>query len=119
MKTYNSTNTPIPVFYTTLTEPALIELIEDVVRRVMSETSTNVTTSRDPEELLTRVEAAKEFKVSVPTIDNYKRDGLLIPCRIRGTVRYKRSDLQKAFSSSIINPYKVQTPKANGRNPVN
>lgn len=105
-----TSSTEVPVFFTALTATELTKLIEEVILRLQPEKYDLQSKSLDPNELLTRVEAAKEFKVSIATIDNYRRDGLIIPCRIRGVVRFKRSDLQAAFSGSIINPYKV--PKA-------
>ena len=104
---YTSTNTEVPVFYSTLTITQFTSLIEDVMLRLQPEKYNFPVKSSDPEELLTREEAAKECKVSVATIDNDRRDGLIVPCRIAGTVRFKRGDLQKAFSGNILNPYKV------------
>jgi hypothetical protein len=108
MKTEINTNyTQIPVFYTVLSTGDLATLIENVVRNVMSEHQYNTTNTLNPDELLTREEAAKEFKVSIATIDNYRREGRIIPCRMKGTIRFKRGDLQAAFSGNILNPYKV------------
>lgn len=115
MKTNSNFNyTSIPVFYTVLTEQAFISLIEEVVKNALAEYQLNASSTLDPEELLTREEAAKEFKVSVATIDNYKRGGYIIPCRLRGAVRYKREDLQAAFSGNIINPYQNHTKRKKG-----
>ena len=105
-----TSSTEVPVFFTALTTTELARLIEEVILRLQPEKYDFQSQSLDPNELLTREEAANEFKVSVATIDNYRRQGLIVPCRIGGTVRFKRSDLTAAFSGSIINPYKV--PKA-------
>jgi len=102
----NSNFTQIPVFYTVLSTEDLAALIEYVLRSVMPEYQYDTTITLNPDELLTRKEAAIEFKVSVATIDNYKRDGKILPRHLVGTVRYKRSDLQAAFSGNILNPYK-------------
>ena len=103
----NSTNTEVPVFFSAYSEAIFISLIEDTIKKVMTQFNQNESTTYNPDELLTREEAAKEFKVSVATIDNYKRGGYIIPRRIGGSVRYKRGDLQTAFSGNIINPYKA------------
>ncbi|MEZ4942592.1 MAG: hypothetical protein R3D58_17085 [Saprospiraceae bacterium] len=78
--------------------------IQKAVRTVLNEHQIAPTPpTLDPDELLTRKASAKEFGVCESTIDNYKRLGLITPCRIRGTVRYKRSELQAAFSNNIHN----------------
>lgn len=108
-QTNNTTKTQIPIFYSTLTESALISLIEDVIGKVMAQHSQSQSSTLNPDDLLTREEAADTFKVSVATIDNYRRDGLIVPCRLGGSVRFKRGDLQAAFSGNILNPYKSPT----------
>jgi hypothetical protein len=52
----------------------------------------------NPEELLTREQAAKEFQISVSTVDNYRREGLITPIRIRRVVRFRRGDLLLLFT---------------------
>ena len=52
----------------------------------------------NPEELLTREQAAKEFQISVATVDNYRREGLITPIRIRRVVRFRRGDLLLLFT---------------------
>lgn len=104
----NISSTQIPVFFSVYTDEELDAKFEKAVEKILSQYLSNMSsTTLDPAECLTRKEAAKEFKVSVATIDNYRRDGLIVSCRIRGSVRYKRSDLQAAFSGNILNPYKV------------
>lgn len=104
----NSNNTGIPVFYSFMTKADLYDMLATVIKEVIEANEANRSFPMlNPDELLTREEAAKEFKVSVATIDNYRREGRLVPCRLKGTVRYKRSDLQAAFSGNILNPYKA------------
>lgn len=111
-KNNNINNTQIPIFYTT--ESDLRSLIAEEVKNALTPYLSNTSSTLNPEELLTRKEAAKEFKVSLATIDNYMRDGYIMPCRIRGSVRYKREDLQAAFSGNIINPYQNHTKRKKG-----
>jgi hypothetical protein len=103
----NTSSTQEPVFFSEYTVSDLQAMIEQAVEKVLSQHNSNMSTTIDPEELLTREEAAKTFKVSVATIDNYRRDGLIVPSRLVGSVRYKRSDLQAAFSGNILNPHKA------------
>lgn len=74
------------------------QMIDESVREAVADLVKSANSGSDSEELLTRIEAAKEFKVSIATIDNYRTQGFITPCRIRGSVRYKRGDLQKAFA---------------------
>lgn len=110
---YQSSNTEFPIFFSALTKTELATLIEEVIIKLHPEKSGEGSKAADPDELLTRGEAGKEFKVSVATIDNYRRNGYIVPCRLGGSVRYKRSDLQKAFSGNIFSPYKL--PKNGGK----
>jgi hypothetical protein len=99
----------MPVFITGLSMDELQTLMEQSVRKVLSELHQSQPNAPSPDELLTRREAAKEFKVSLATLDNYRRDGRIFTRRIGGSVRYKRGDLQAAFSNSNIKPYKPRT----------
>lgn len=88
--------------------------IQKAIRAVLSEQQIAPTLpTLDPEELLTRKASAQEFGVCESTIDNYKRLGLITPCRIRGTVRYRRGDLQAAFSNNIHNKNPRRRDNAN------
>lgn len=111
----NSNHTGIPVFYTSLNETEFREIIKDEHSKAFLEMFDRLkglvgSNALDENELLTREEAAETFKVSIATIDNYRRQGLIVPCRIGGIVRFKRSELQAAFSGSIVNPYKTPAP---------
>lgn len=108
----NSNKTEAPVFNTYMTKAELYDMLGAVVKEAFeARQGVEIAPNPHPDDLLTRKEAAKEFKVCVATIDNYKRDGLIIPSRLSGTVRYRRGDLQAAFSNSIINPYKIPKRK--------
>lgn len=48
----------------------------------------------DPnDELITRQEASKILKVSISTLDNWKRAGIITSYRIGNKVRYKKSEI--------------------------
>ena len=112
MDSNNTNQTETPVFNTYMTKAELYDMLGAVVKEALqARQGVEIAPNPHPDDLLTRKEAAKEFKVCVATIDNYKRDGLLIPSRLSGTVRYRRGDLQAAFSNSIINPYKIPKRK--------
>lgn len=92
-------------------EYCLRSIITDAIRQALSEMPQPQTSRFDENELLTRKAAAEAFGIIVGTIDNYRRAGLNITCRIAGSIRFKRKDLHAAFSSNILHPYKVSKRK--------
>jgi hypothetical protein len=95
-----------------MTKADLTEIIAMAVKEALEvKQGLEMAPTLNPNELLTRKEAAKEFKVSISALDNYRRDGMIVPSRLKGTVRFRRGDLQAAFSGSILNPYKVPKGK--------
>ncbi len=94
-------------------ETTIRNIVEEAVRRVISEQMPQPANALDPNELLTRKASAQEFGVCPSTLDNYRRQGLITPCRIRGTVRYKRSELIAAFSGNIFNNNKSPRQRSN------
>jgi excisionase family DNA binding protein len=51
-------------------------------------------------ELLTRREAAKYFRLSLPTIDRFIREGQIPIIRLGHSVRFRKSSLEKMVGSS-------------------
>ncbi|QHI69862.1 helix-turn-helix domain-containing protein [Tichowtungia aerotolerans] len=49
----------------------------------------------EQEKLLSRKEAAAALHVSVPTVDRMLQDGELVPCRVRGRVFIRQSDVDQ------------------------
>ena len=89
-----------------LSEERLRSIITDAVRQALLEMPQPKTTIYDENELLTRKAAAAWCQISLATLDNYRRLGLIAPQRLGSTIRYKRGDLMKAFSNSHANPRK-------------
>lgn len=52
-------------------------------------------------DLLTRKEAANELRVSVKTVDNYARAGLLTKVATAAGVRFRRGDVEKMKNSMV------------------
>ena len=57
-----------------------------------------------PEELLTRVEAAHLLGITLPTLREYTKRGLVVGYRIASRVRYKRSEVLGSLQQ-------IRTPK--------
>lgn len=55
----------------------------------------------EQEKLLSRKEAAEALHVSLPTIDRMLKDGELVPCRIRGRVFIRQSDVDRILRGYI------------------
>jgi len=110
----NTSNTEVPVFFTVYSETTFITLIEDTVKKVMTQFNQSESTTYNPDELLTVEQVCEEYDVCSSTLATYKKDAKLLPClRKEGTRRvyYRRSDLQKFFGSSIFDK-----PTRRGRN---
>ena len=65
--------------------------IPDLIKEKPSDTNSQ------PERLINKKEAAKLLGVSLSTIDNYRRKGILIPKKISGVVRFKYSEVLQAI----------------------
>jgi len=56
-------------------------------------------------ELITRQETAKILKISLPTLHNWTKNGLLFCYKVSSRVRYKRSEIMELFNSGDLNKY--------------
>jgi hypothetical protein len=86
----------------------LAKKIPLIIQKYLDDFEANRSSTLNQDDLLTRHEAATEFKVSIATIDNYRRDGQLTPYRAgEKMVRYKRSELNKLFKPTYCSKYKT------------
>lgn len=76
-----------------LTPVPVNELAGEIARAVRSELDANASPQPQPEELLTRQQAAELVGVTLPTLRAYTRQGHLTAYRIGTRVRYKRNEL--------------------------
>tara|TARA_B100000378_G_scaffold202425_1_gene165685 strand:+ start:3029 stop:3328 length:300 start_codon:yes stop_codon:yes gene_type:complete len=53
--------------------------------------------TKPQEEFLTRKEAAKLLKISLVTITDWNKKGILNPYRLGNLIRYKKSELEEAM----------------------
>lgn len=68
-----------------------IKVGEETIKR-------NPVEKRDLTVYLTRGEVAKQLQISLPTLHNYTKEGLIKSYRIGGKVRYKAEDIEKALT---------------------
>ena len=81
-------------FISTLTQAISAEVIQQLKNRNIPTSPTN-----NQEELLTREATAEYFHISLPTLNNYTKSGLLKGYRLGNRVFYKRSELEAAPSA--------------------
>ena len=79
-----------------ITPSELKESIVNDVRNELKEISENFKPV-NPEEYITRVEAAKLFKVSIKTISEWCKKGILKPYRLGKFIRFKKSELEDSL----------------------
>ena len=70
----------------------IVEVINDHLNDLKEETQ-----PKEPEELLTRVEVAKLLKISLPTLHEWTKEGMLQSYGIRNRVLYKRSEIMSSL----------------------
>lgn len=79
---------------TTPTE--LKELITEAIKAIPY--SEPIITKEVDESLLDKKQAAKMLNVSLATIDNYRRNGMIPSYRIGSAVRFKKSELLRSIT---------------------
>lgn len=83
----------------------LTDLVGAIARAVCTEMDTRPQTATlPPEALLTRVEAADLLGITLPTLREYTKRGLVVGYRIASRVRYKRSEVLGSLQQ-------IRTPK--------
>lgn len=83
-------------------ESTIRNIVEQAVRKVISETQTAPAVPADGKQLLTRKEAAELAGVCVATLDNKVKDGVLRKYRTGGVVRFRQSEVIEAFSQPMF-----------------
>lgn len=83
-----------------LTTEQLKELLIEVIAEHLSSVSKVLgacNSSQDNSTYLTRVEAAKLLQISLPTLNDYTKRGIISSYKIGSNVRYKPSDIESAL----------------------
>lgn len=85
------------VIMTTLTPEELKELIESAVEKGVKNYTESQNTEKEESQFLTKEEAAKYLKVSVGTLDNWNKSGILKWKKVGAMVRYRVADINEAL----------------------
>jgi hypothetical protein len=82
-----------------VTRQELVEIVKEGVKlelnrqRSMGTPLNSLTISGEDTEYLTRVDVSKALNVTVQTLNNWRKEGVLIPLKIGGRVLYKKEDV--------------------------
>jgi hypothetical protein len=81
-----------------ITTDDLRELITGAVTQALQfQTPTPATPSPQPDEYLSRDEARRLLHLSLPTLRNLEKRGVLVPSRIARRVLYSRADIARVL----------------------
>lgn len=83
-------------------ESTIRNIVEQAVRKAISESPTASSTPTEGKPLLTRREAAELAGVCLATIDNKVKSGVLKKYRTGGVVRFLHQEVLNAFSQSLF-----------------
>lgn len=88
--------------------PISIEELEDTIRKVITNSLRENQLSNSSvydAEYLTRIETAKLLRVTLPTLSEWTKRGILNSYRMGNRIRYKRSEVNEAFDSGQLQKY--------------
>ncbi len=77
----------------------LSKIIKDIVRHELEELSVIQPTSKTTPEWFTREQVAEYFKVSLGTVDNLSRNGVLKKHYVGRSPRFKKDEILQALDS--------------------
>jgi excisionase family DNA binding protein len=85
--------------------PISLEELENTIRKVIadsfSENQMSVPSKSD-NDYLTRMETAKLLRVTLPTLSDWTKRGILNSYRMGTRIRYKRSEVNESFDSGQL-----------------
>jgi hypothetical protein len=78
------------------TPTALIDLIDDSIKRQLDDLKKNFQ-PKEPNEYLTRVEVSEMLKIDLSSVHNWTKKGILKAKQCGGRVYYLRTEVQNAI----------------------
>jgi len=91
------------IFLSNYTITDLENTITKVLKQIIQEQQLSINSATN--ELITRQETAKILKISLPTLHNWTKNGILPSHKVSTRVRYKKSEIMELFNSGDINKY--------------
>jgi len=77
----------------------LKQQLRDIIKEELKISNSNIAEPKEPGELLTRKQVAKILKVSLVTLDKWRKEGKIKYIGIGSPVRFKYSDVMKALEN--------------------
>ena len=88
--------------------PISIEELEGTIRKVITDSlrENQLSKPSNPEaDYLTRIETANLLRVTLPTLSEWTKRGILNSYRMGSRIRYKRSEVNASFDSGQLQKY--------------
>lgn len=85
-------------------ETTIRNIVEQAVRKVIAETQTLPVLPNDGKQLISRKEAADLAGISIASVDNKAKEGILTKYRTGGVVRFRKDEVIAAFSQTMFSP---------------
>ena len=83
---------------TIILDTVSIEEFKMIIREIIvEELEKYLPKKSQPEEYLTRKETANLLKISLPTLHNYSKQGLIKSHRVLNQIRYKKSEVESSI----------------------
>jgi excisionase family DNA binding protein len=82
------------------------ELADQLVAALRKDIGTSILKPEPPERYLSRNEAAKLLRISLPTLNEWSKNGILESYKIGGRILYKQSEIEGEFTAVKHNKYK-------------
>lgn len=77
----------------------IIKAVEDTLRNVLGVLTPN---NEPAKEILTRKETAKMLGISLTTLYNYTKQGVIRSCTVGYSVRYRLADIEDAMNNKTL-----------------
>lgn len=85
------------IFLSPITKEDLKSFISEAVKAEVQKLNTSQKVSEDLD-LISRKEAAKILGISLPTLNQWSKEGIILSYRIKSRVRYKKHEIEKALT---------------------
>ena len=84
----------------------LKDLLKEAIREMNLEDQASIQTGSDTTSLVDRKEAARILNISLPTLDLYSKQGIIMARRIGKKILFSKNDLLNAGKVVTLNKYK-------------
>jgi excisionase family DNA binding protein len=88
--------------------PISLEELENTIRKVIADSfreNQMSVPSKSDNDYLTRMETAKLLRVTLPTLSDWTKRGILNSYRMGTRIRYKRSEVNESFDSGQLQKF--------------